>query len=195
VALPFQALCLMFIVGCQFDERFPYERIEALAGQSLAFLRLKHEALLRLASDGPRDDRRVGQKATISSACSIRTYADALGLICREFMGPLVDAEPLLGPRRQSESSAGCGSPLPSSRSAEPTRSARADALFAAGDAYFVDVAGGVLIADETIGMSTAMHAHPPAFSEEALNNPTKKIYPPYRTDCGPPARLPGTVW
>jgi hypothetical protein len=30
----------MFIVGCQFDQRFPYERIEALARQSLAFLRL-----------------------------------------------------------------------------------------------------------------------------------------------------------
>jgi hypothetical protein len=30
----------MFIVGCQFDERFPYEGIEALARQSLAFLRL-----------------------------------------------------------------------------------------------------------------------------------------------------------
>ena len=38
--LPFQALSQMFIVGCQFDQRFPYEKIEALARQSLAFLRL-----------------------------------------------------------------------------------------------------------------------------------------------------------
>jgi hypothetical protein len=30
----------MFIVGCQFDERFSYENVEALARQSLAFLRL-----------------------------------------------------------------------------------------------------------------------------------------------------------
>ena len=30
----------MFIVRCQFDERFSYEQIEALARQSLAFLRL-----------------------------------------------------------------------------------------------------------------------------------------------------------
>ena len=35
-----QALCLMFIVGRKFDERFPYERIEALTRQSLAFPRL-----------------------------------------------------------------------------------------------------------------------------------------------------------
>ena len=30
----------MFIVGRQFDERFPYENVEALARQSLAFVRL-----------------------------------------------------------------------------------------------------------------------------------------------------------
>jgi hypothetical protein len=30
----------MLIVGCQFDERFPYENVEALARQSLAFPRL-----------------------------------------------------------------------------------------------------------------------------------------------------------
>ena len=35
-----QALRQMFIVRCQFDERFSYEQIEALARQSLAFLRL-----------------------------------------------------------------------------------------------------------------------------------------------------------
>ena len=35
-----RALCQMFIVGCQFDERFSYENVEALARQSLAFLRL-----------------------------------------------------------------------------------------------------------------------------------------------------------
>jgi hypothetical protein len=27
----------MFIEGCQFDQRFPYENVEALARQSLAF--------------------------------------------------------------------------------------------------------------------------------------------------------------
>jgi len=37
---PLQALCQMFIVECQFDERFSYENVEALARQSLAFLRL-----------------------------------------------------------------------------------------------------------------------------------------------------------
>ena len=30
----------MFIVGCQFDQCFPYENVEALARQSLAFPRL-----------------------------------------------------------------------------------------------------------------------------------------------------------
>jgi hypothetical protein len=30
----------MFIVGCQFDQRFAYGRIERLARQSLPFLRL-----------------------------------------------------------------------------------------------------------------------------------------------------------
>ena len=35
-----RALCQMFIVGCQFDERFPYENVEAVARQSLAILRL-----------------------------------------------------------------------------------------------------------------------------------------------------------
>ena len=43
--LLFQALCLMFIMGCQFDERFPYKRIEALAGQSLAFPRMSMKLL------------------------------------------------------------------------------------------------------------------------------------------------------
>ena len=38
-----QALRQMFIVGRQFDERVPYEQIEALARQSLAFLRLSME--------------------------------------------------------------------------------------------------------------------------------------------------------
>ena len=80
----------MFIVGCQFDERFPYERIEALARQSLAFLRLSMKRFFGLHRTGPQDDRRAGKKTTISSACSIRTYADVLGLICREFMGPLM---------------------------------------------------------------------------------------------------------
>ena len=35
-----QALRQMFIVGCQFDQRFAYGRIERLARQSLPFLRL-----------------------------------------------------------------------------------------------------------------------------------------------------------
>ena len=40
LSLLLQALRQMFIVGCQFDERFPYENVEALTCQSLAFLRL-----------------------------------------------------------------------------------------------------------------------------------------------------------
>jgi len=40
LSLLLQALCQMFIVGCQFDERFPYENVEAVARQSLAILRL-----------------------------------------------------------------------------------------------------------------------------------------------------------
>ena len=43
LSLLLQALRQMFIVGRQFDERFPYERAEALARQSLAFLRLSME--------------------------------------------------------------------------------------------------------------------------------------------------------
>ena len=35
-----QALRQMFIVGCQFDQRFAYGRIERLARQSSPFLRL-----------------------------------------------------------------------------------------------------------------------------------------------------------
>jgi hypothetical protein len=40
LSLLLQALRQMFIVGCQFDERFPYENVEAFARQSLAILRL-----------------------------------------------------------------------------------------------------------------------------------------------------------
>ena len=40
LSLLLQVLRLIFVVGRQFDERFPYKRIEALARQSLAFLRL-----------------------------------------------------------------------------------------------------------------------------------------------------------
>jgi len=40
LSLLLQALRLIFIVGCQFHERFPYENVEALARQSLAFVRL-----------------------------------------------------------------------------------------------------------------------------------------------------------
>ena len=40
----------MFIVGREFDERFPYERIEALARQPLAFLRLSVKRFFRSRS-------------------------------------------------------------------------------------------------------------------------------------------------
>ena len=49
-SLLLQALRLMFIVGCQFDERFPYERIEAFARQPLAFLRLSVKRFFRSRS-------------------------------------------------------------------------------------------------------------------------------------------------
>ena len=75
------ALRLMFIVGREFDERFPYERIEALARQPLAFLRLsvKRSARLRRGSIG-----RFVQTGTksISLVCSISVHAAALGLVC-----------------------------------------------------------------------------------------------------------------
>jgi hypothetical protein len=47
--LPLQALRLMFIVGCQLGQRFPYENVEALAHQSLALPRLSMKGNLRLA--------------------------------------------------------------------------------------------------------------------------------------------------
>ena len=43
-----QALRLIFVVGRQFDERFPYEIVEALACQSLAFLRLSMKVFFGL---------------------------------------------------------------------------------------------------------------------------------------------------
>src|SRR6516225_1266953 len=56
-SLLLQALRLMFIVGCQFDERFPYERIEALARQSLAFPRLSMKRFFGSHRTCPQDDR------------------------------------------------------------------------------------------------------------------------------------------
>ena len=66
--LPFQALGLMFIVGCQFDERFPYENVEGLARQSLAFPRLSMKrffgshrtAPCRMKTCWPKDDDLFG---------------------------------------------------------------------------------------------------------------------------------------
>jgi len=48
LSLLLQVLRLIFVVGCQFDERFPYENVEALARQSLAFLRLSMKVFFRL---------------------------------------------------------------------------------------------------------------------------------------------------
>ena len=48
LSLMLQALRLMFIMGCQFHERFPYENVEALARQSLAFLRLSMKVIFGL---------------------------------------------------------------------------------------------------------------------------------------------------
>ena len=56
VPLPFQALGLMFIVGCQFDERFPYENVEGLARQSLAFPRLSMKGFFGSHRTAPLSD-------------------------------------------------------------------------------------------------------------------------------------------
>ena len=68
-----QALRQMFIVGCQFDQRFSYGRIGRLARQSSPFLRLSMKLLISLgvwlvAGHGhpsPRDPESGGRRAKI----------------------------------------------------------------------------------------------------------------------------------
>ena len=67
-----QALRQMFMLGCQFDQRFAYGRIERLARQSLPFLRLSMKLLISLgvwlvAGHGhpsPRDPESGGRRAS-----------------------------------------------------------------------------------------------------------------------------------
>ena len=96
LSLLLQVLRLIFVVGCQFDERFPYENVEALARQSLAFLRLSMKVFFGLHRTVPCRMRALRDKIDLFGLF----HADALGLICRKFMGPPL---PLRNPNSLAE--------------------------------------------------------------------------------------------
>jgi len=92
LSLLLQALRLMFIMGCQFHERFPYENVEALARQSLAFLRLSMKVIFGLHRTRSREFMGpLRSMGTLSSTLHIFPRSDhvatqkigSLAMMCR----------------------------------------------------------------------------------------------------------------